>query len=157
MHRKSRAAVAALILTLTLAPAAMAATSADVTDSQSVTSTLALTLDKSTITYGSIEPGQSSQASAADRRVTASVVGGNVPSWTLTVTGSDFTRTGGGTIPASSRQGKDVTGSGPWADLPLVIPGTGSEARVVEFGVLVPTSAPAGDYAGTITFTVSGS
>lgn len=155
MTRPVRAAVAALILSIALAPAALAATTGQVTDSFSINSTLSLTLDRTTIDYGAVDPGGVTSAPALDRRVVATV-GGNEPSWTLTVTGSAFDRTGGGSLPASVRDVK-VLPSGDWQDLPASVNGSGAGSASFEFAITPPSNATSGSYSGTITFTVSSS
>jgi hypothetical protein len=165
MTRIHRAAVAALIAALAIAPVASAAT---VTDSFSVNGTLTVTGIPATISYGNLADGTTSAVQVIDASVTA-----NTP-WQMTVTGTDFDRTGGGNLPKSVRevllsstgalaQFQVTPGPGAWQpfDAATLSDGTpdatgpaGAGINVrSELRVVIPGGTSAGDYSGTIEYT----
>lgn len=164
MHRKLGAALAALILTLAVAPAALAT---DVSDSFSVNGTLTVTGIPASIDYGALDAGTTSGIQTIDATVSS-----NAP-WTMTVTGTDFT--GPGNLSKSVRQIQLSTTGGPiiqpgtfpWvafddavlADATPDVTGSAGSGLLVrsELRVAVPANTPAGSYSGTITYTFSAS
>lgn len=162
MTRTMRAAVAALALALSIAPAAMAAS---ITETLSVNSSLVVTGIPASIDYGSADPA----TTTATVPVNATVVT-NAPGWQLRMSGSDFT--GPATIAKMQREGQidqpafgssavtsftnfansafdgtNVTASGP----------TGSTGVNMQFRVNVPAAQAPGAYSGTITYTFTAS
>ena len=151
--RKLFALISALALTLSLAGGALAATTADVAESFTVASNLSLTLDKSSISYGTLAPG----ATSADQAIVATIDGNQ--NWTLNVSGTAFARTGGGSLPGTFRLGHFGTGTdvaGPWSTAGAAPVGTPVNATFTAT-LALPSVVMAGVYTGTLTFSLIGS
>jgi hypothetical protein len=169
MHRTLRAAVAALALALAIAPVVSAAT---VTDSFTVNGTLTVTGIPATISYGNLDDGTTSSVQVIDASVTT-----NAP-WQMTVTGTDFDRAGGGSLPKSVRQVllsstgalaqfQVTPGPSSWQpfDAATLSDGTpdatgpaGSGINVrSELRIVLPGGTTAGNYSGQIVYTFSAS
>lgn len=167
MRTFMRAGIAALVLTLALVPATFAATS-NVTDSFSVNGTLTVTGIPATLDYGALDDGTTSAVQTIDANVVS-----NSP-WQLMLTGTDFDRAGGGSLPKSVRQvllsttGGNVNFQvmpGPSAWQPFdatsltdaVADATGSPTAGAnvrgEYRIVLPGGTAAGSYSGTITYT----
>lgn len=143
----------AAVMSLSVAGSAFAATSANVTETVTVLSTVSLALDVTSIDYGTLSPGTTS----AQQPVNATISVGNSSGWTLTVTGSNGLTSGSYTIPNSARligSGDMQTnmGDGP---LPNTISGTSSGTFKFNEWIVVPANQHAGTYAGSQTWTVT--
>jgi hypothetical protein len=168
MNRTIRAAVAALIVALAIAPVASAAS---IDESLTVNSTLTVTGVPATINYGAIDPG----AASSTQSFTASVVTNS--SWQFIMSGSDFTGPTGlpesvrigrmtsatgatsATTPASfSAFGVEVFGTEQFSGTQVNAagsPGTSGFQVDLYVDLVDHASAPAGAYSGTITYTFS--
>lgn len=165
-----RALVGALALTLTAAPAVMAA---DITETLVVANAITAAGLPASIDYGTVAPGATSATVLVDANVTA-----NSP-WRLDVSGSDFARAGGGTLDKSARQGQISTnaagqsagvvidpdpyafhdfGSAQFTDAAAEATGPVTATPLLvrtEVRVAVPMGTLAGTYTGVLTVTVS--
>lgn len=167
----TRAAVAALALSLALAPAAMAATSQTTNDSFTVNAAISITGVPATTSYGSLDGGQTSAVQTIDATIAS-----NVP-WRFDVSGTDFARAGGGTLSKHQRQvllsstGGDgvafqvTPGPTAWQafDDATLTDGTADATGAVtassnvraELRVVIPGGTQPGNYSGSVTFTVA--
>lgn len=157
--KRNRIAALGLALALVVPGSALAATTGQVAESISVSGTLALTLSKSTINYGSVIPGANiaeaeAAAPVADRTVGIEITGNS--NWSLAITGTPFS--GPGSLPASARTVQLNSPNDTREALPRTItgaPGTYTDNAI--FLVRPPAGTQAGAYTGTVTFTVTGS
>lgn len=172
MTRNVRAIVGALVLTLALVTPAFAGTS-NVTDSFTVNGTVTVTGIPATISYGALDDGTTSATQTIDASITAN------SNWTMKITGTDFARTGGGTLSKSVRQvllSTIATGGGApsfevtpsptaWQAFDAAtltnatpdvtgVPGASIPLRS-ELRIVLPGGTQSGAYQGTITYTFS--
>lgn len=136
---------------------------ATVSESLTVTSSLTVTGIPATISYGSVDPGLTSGTQA----FTAAVTGNS--GWSLDVTSTGFSASGGKTISLSQRDlqivsatGGTTTAVGTWtafgvgslaSTTPEASGPTGSSGFDANLRVRVPAAAQAGAYTATVTFT----
>lgn len=152
-----RAALAATVLSLLLAPATFAATaSSTVNESLSVNSSLTVSGCPTTLDFGAVDAGGSTPATLA----CAYSVGGNATSWTVTGTQSNLT--GPGTINAGNvTWGLSPTGMHGLGEIVAGTPftiGTQADGNQSVYLKVTPNGgAPAGAYTGTFVLSVSGS
>ena len=171
IRNKTRAAVAALALSIAAAPAAFAAQQTTA-DSFTVNAAISITGVPATTSYGSLDGGQTSAVQTIDATVAS-----NVP-WKFTISGTDFDRAGGGTLSKHQRQVLLSSTDGVGGPTFQVTPGpsswqafddstltdgtpdatgavtAGSNVRA-ELRVVIPGGTQPGNYSGSVTFVVA--
>ncbi|MBI2776026.1 MAG: hypothetical protein HYX57_01990 [Chloroflexi bacterium] len=146
---------------LSVAPSALAAT---VTDSFTVTASVAVTGIPASISYGALDPGTTSGVQIIDANVSSN------SAWSMRITGSDFTGPaalgkGAREVKLSSTNGAAVQVA-PFAFVAFDDPkytdaiadATGSAGSFLvrsELRIVVPVAQAPGSYSGTITYTFS--
>lgn len=168
MHQYTRArALRAVLFALVIAaagasPAFAASTSSTTTESLEVTSSISMTGVPATLSYSSVNAGQSAQAP----EFTANVSSNQVSGWTLTVDSTDLV-SNGNTIAKTQRQyvisGTGFTGTGggspvnyPGGPFTLATRGTAGSADVfITSRIGVPPEAAPGVYTGSAVFTAA--